>query len=344
MVEKIQSVGDGKVSVGACQSEHPATSAGLCAPALPLRAGQLQIHDLVDLYFAHYSGRDATLVQRLTWWRGRIGPLTLEELSDDQVHAGLEALSTQTSRYFAGKDADGKAIYKAKKKPLTPATINRYLAALGALISWAIKKRIAPKGFVHPCRTVERRAENNERVRFLSDEERQSLLKACAGSKWPRLLLLVLMALTTGARKSELLSLCWEDIDFERKLAYCGRTKNGDPRALPLVPDVHRLLMQFREAPNSLVFASQRQPSKAFGYESCWRAALAKAKIRHFRFHDLRHSCASMLAQNGATLLEIADVLGHRQLQMTKRYSHLTTGHKEALVNRIWSGMHDGKT
>ena len=64
--------------------------------------------------------------------------------------------------------------------------------------------------------------------------------------------------------------------------------------------------------------------------------------MRNFTFHSLRHSCASMLAWNGATLLEIADVLGHRQLQMTKRYAHLATGHKAALVNRVMGDLKCG--
>ena len=78
-----------------------------------------------------------------------------------------------------------------------------------------------------------------------------------------------------------------------------------------------------------------RAPKKAYAFEGRWHEAVKAAKLRSFRFHDLRHSCASMLAQDGTTLLEIADVLGHRQLQMTKRYAHLTTGHKTALINRV---------
>ena len=70
-------------------------------------------------------------------------------------------------------------------------------------------------------------------------------------------------------------------------------------------------------------------------FEQPWQLALLNAGIRQFRFHDLRHSCASALAQNGATLLEIAEVLGHRQLQVTKRYAHLCTGHKAKLINRV---------
>jgi integrase len=146
---------------------------------------------------------------------------------------------------------------------------------------------------------------------------------------------LVLLALTTGARKSELLGLCWADIDFERAVAHCGRTKNGDPKALPLVPAVVDELRRFAGTGNVRVFPSARQKDKPFAFESRFAEALKAARISAFRFHDLRHSCASMLASSGATLLEIGDVLGHRQLAMTRRYSHLTTQHKAALVNRV---------
>lgn len=302
---------------------------------LPLRDGTMLLPDLIDSYMQHYAGRDPARVQRLAWWKARLTGTTLEALSDDQVHALLETLAEAPCRYFAGKDAEGRPIYKAKKKPIAPATINRYHAALAAVITWAIKRRIAPKGYVHPCRTIERKTENNERVRFLSDDERGRLLEACRVSRWPLLYLLVLLALTTGARKGELLALRWQDIDLERNVAHCSRSKNGDRKALPLVPAVASMLQALQGKPGALLFSSPRHPDQAFAFEGAWADALAEAKIRNFRFHDLRHSCASMLAASGATLLEIADVLGHRQLQMTKRYSHLTTKHKAALVTRV---------
>ena len=304
---------------------------------LPLRDGAITIKALIDLYMTHYAGRDTTRQQRLSWWESQVGAIALQDLSDDHVHAALESLTQQRSKFYAGKDADGKPIYKAKRKPLTPATINRYSASLAAVITWAIKKRIAPKGYVHPCRSVERRPENNEKTRFLSDDERARLLEACRVSRWPRLYLLVLMALTTGARKSELLGLRWQDVDLVRSVAHVGRTKNGDPKVLPLVPAVVECLKGFSANAKATapVFASPRYPERPYGFEPCWHEALRVARIRDFRFHDLRHSCASMLAQSGATLLEIGDLLGHRQLAMTKRYSHLTTQHKAALVNRV---------
>jgi integrase len=312
--------------------------------ALPLRDGTITLADLIDVYMQHYAGRDTTRTQRLTWWKTKAGHVALQDLSDDEVHAAVESLATQHSRYFAGKDADEKPIYRAKKKALSPATLNRYVASLGAVVTWAIRKRIAPKGYVHPCRAVERRAENNEKTRYLSADERKRLLEACKASKWPRLYLLVLLALTTGARKGELIGLHWEHLDVDQGVAHVGRSKNGDPKTLPLVPAVLEEMLRLCGTPaqpaetlpsTGLVFPSARRPEQAYAFEGRFAEALKAAHIRGFRFHDLRHTCASMLAQSGATLLEIGDLLGHRQLQVTKRYSHLAAGHKRELVTRV---------
>ena len=317
-------------------------SAAVELPALvplPLRAGHLPVREVIELYMSHYAGRDTTRAQRLAWWRVQLGTLTLAELSDDQVHAALEALANQSSRYFAGNDADGRPIFKAKKKPLAPATINRYATALAAVLTWSIKRRIAPKGYVHPCRAIERQAENNGHTRFLSDDERARLLQACRAARWPRLYLLVLMALTTGARKGELTGLRWGDVDLVRGVAHVARTKNNDPRLVPLTPAVATELAAIKGSPGELVFMSARNKGQAFAFEGQFAEALALARVKAFRFHDLRHSCASVLAQKGRTLLEIGDLLGHRQLQVTKRYSHLATGHKVAMTLDVFGEL-----
>ncbi len=307
--------------------------------ALPLRSGSVTVADLIDAYMAQYAGRDDTRAQRLGWWTAQIGALTVDTISDDHVHAALEHLADNPPRYFAGKDADGRPIMRAKRKTLAPATVNRYSAALASVFTWAVRRRIAPKGWVHPCRAVERRPENNEKTRFLTRDERERLLAACKASKWPRLYLLVLLALTTGARKGELLGLRWADVDLAHKVVHVGRSKNGDPKVLPLVPAVVEQLQALKGAESALVFASVEVPTKPYSFEPRWAQALKAAHIRGFRFHDTRHSAASHLAQNGATLLEIADLLGHRQISMTRRYSHLAAGHRSELVNRVMGDM-----
>lgn len=305
-------------------------------PTIPMRDGSMTVKALIDLYMAHYAGRDTTRLQRLSWWITQLSETALQDLTDDHIHAAIQALSQKQARYFAGNDADDNPIYKAKRKPLSPATLNRYAASIAAVFTWAIKKRIVPKGWIHPCRAMERRPENNEQTRFLSDAERGRLLTACRDARWPGLYALVLLALTTGGRKSELTGLRWCDLDMARGIAHVGTTKNGDPKVLPLVPNVVAAIQLLPvTGADHLVFRSKRDHSHPFAYEPLFAQALHDAKIVKFRFHDLRHSCASMLAQNGATLLEIADLLGHRQLQVTKRYAHLASGHKAALVNRV---------
>ena len=173
----------------------------------------------------------------------------------------------------------------------------------------------------------------------MSTSERNGLLRACSEANWPKLYLLVLMAITTGARRGELLGLRWNDIDFERQTAYVQTTKNGLPKVLPLTDDVASSLTRFRQQDASLIFNSEVNPSKAFCFNKQWKKALALAEVDNFRFHDLRHTTASYLAMSGASLLEIADVLGHKQISVTQRYAHLCIDHKEKLINSVMSEM-----
>src|SRR5688500_15967737 len=124
------------------------------APAPGVRDGQITISQLVDASMAVYAGRDDSRAQPPGCWVSKFGSLPWAELSDDHVFVAIEELATLRGRYFAGKDADGRAIMKAKRKPLAPATLNRYQAALSAVLTWAQRRRIAPKNWQNPCRHV----------------------------------------------------------------------------------------------------------------------------------------------------------------------------------------------
>lgn len=330
-----------------CENRAPAPLAG-ARPASPTTVAQA-----IDLYMAHYAGRDSSRVYRLTEWRARIGHLELATVSDDDIFRELEAIAAQPARLYCGRDADGRAIYKVrqvagKRAARSGATVNRYHASLAAVFTWLIKRRLAPRGFDNPCRKIERQRESTGVVRFLDAKELQRLLAACKKSRWPRLYALVLLAITTGARRGELERLTWGDIDLDRAVAYVRTSKNADPKTLPLTPGAVQALTPHREADTrryvrtldaQLVFASRVKPDVPYNFEEHWRTALKAAHVRQFRFHDCRHTCASYLAQEGASLLELADVMGHRQLQMVKRYAHLTTKSKAALVNRVLGGI-----
>lgn len=219
---------------------------------------------------------------------------------------------------------------------LANATINRYKSALSVVFRYACRQYNLSS---NPVRLILSKPEDNHRVRYLSTLERKGLLKACKDADWSKLYLLVLTAITTGARRGELLGLRWNDIDFERQTAYVQTTKNGQPKVLPLTDDVVNELTRFRQQDSSLIFNSEIKPNKAFCFNKQWKKALEKAKVKDFTFHCLRHTCASYLAQSGASLLEIADVLGHKQISVTKRYAHLCINHKSKLINKVMKGL-----
>ena len=104
----------------------------------------------------------------------------------------------------------------------------------------------------NPVRQLKKLKEPDGRIRWLSEDEKKALLKACKASKWDRLYLLVTMAITTGARQGELLRLRWADLDFSARRAYVYKTKNGEPRVLLLtdsiITQLQDLLQRMAEA------------------------------------------------------------------------------------------------
>ena len=205
-------------------------------------------------------------------------------------------------------------------------------AALSALFKYAIKEKRYIK--VNPVALVPSRTENNKIVRYLSDAERDALLVECEASDWPLLYLLVVLGITTGGRKGELLSMRWEGVNWKERAYLLPTTKNGESRVLSLPQVAIKEMMRHRKK-TGLIFASEAMPTKPMNFEKHWQKALEAAEIENFRFHDLRHTAASYLAMSGATLHEVGEVLGHKSLQTTKRYAHLSNDHKQKLTDRV---------
>lgn len=146
-------------------------------------------------------------------------------------------------------------------------------------------------------------------------------------------------------RLGEILSIRWRDVDFERKRIVLHDTKNGSSRQVPLAGAATEELKKMLAAKK----ASKVQAIKPIGDElvfhgrgdgslnirCAWDAAVKTAKLGNYRFHDNRHTAASYLAMNGATLLELSQILGHKTLSMVKRYAHLTEQHLHTVVERM---------
>ena len=298
----------------------------LVAGKVPGRmAKRKTLAEAIERHGLEKPGRDRSKFERLDWWKAQLGDLKLAQVTEDRIDDCLAELAKGEGR--RGKNPIGTG------KRRSPATLNRYLTTLSAVLEDAKRRRWITE---NPARNVSKRTEGRGRERFLSVEERTRLLAACKQSEWPRLPLLVMMALATGARRGELLGLRCRDVDLDARRAYLFDTKNGESRTLPLPVRLVEELRRFHNqtAPDELVYRSDRDPRKPKAIDAPWRAAKAEAGIENFRFHDLRHTTASYLAMGGASLLEIADVLGHKTMQMVKRYSHLADHHKADLLDR----------
>ena len=310
--------------------------------ASEVAATETTLEEAVSLYMAAYTGRDTTREQRLAVWVRMMGNKPLHAMTIEDVDQGMAMLSSEAPRVYSGLDADGNPIFKRKGTKRSGSTLNRYLTALAALFTWARKNRVLPRTHESPTRHIDKMPEGRGRVRYLTDDERSKLLEACRQSAWPRLHLLVLMAITTGARKGELLGLQWRDVDLDRGEAILHDTKNGDRRILVLIEPVMQELIKFAptdaRTSQALVFRSRLRPSQPYASAKVFNEAVAAAGIKNFRFHDCRHCTASYMAQHGASLLEIADTLGHRQLRMVQRYAHLNTDSRRNLIGRVFEG------
>jgi integrase len=275
--------------------------------------------------------------QQLGWWMERFAGRSLSEITADRIAEARDALASEPyARAKLRENKDGSVLVP-KEYRRCGATVNRYLAALSHVFSVAVKEwRLAER---NPVRDISKRRESRGRVRFLSDDERTRLLEECRQSDWQPLYAVVVLAISTGARRSELINLKWADVDLKAGRAAVNDSKNGDPRSLPLVGKALEALRELKLSNSSRSEYVFPQPSGFPGpyehFDAHWYAALRAAGIENMRFHDLRHTCASYLASGGASLLEIADALGHRTMAMVKRYSHLTQSHKAGVIERM---------
>lgn len=224
-----------------------------------------------------------------------------------------------------------------------PAGVNRYLAALAAVLTRCVKHWHILES--NPVQRVAKLTENNARDRFLTEAELARLLDACRESNSPDLYLAVLLSITTGARQGEILGLRWPHVDLERGIITLVHTKNGDTRTLAIAAQVLPLLVE-RKADqqrgnvtrlhmDGLVFPSRVSPNQPVSLRDGFAAAVKRAALGDFKWHDLRHSCASFLAEGGASLRQIGEVLGHRSVEATRRYSHLTEQNAHELVRDL---------
>ena len=302
----------------------------------------------------------------------RYGPWALEHLRRGDVAAARlkadfekwldEPLSTFNSWRMESWRRD------RLKSGTKPVTVNRQLDTLKAALRKAVEWRVIE---VHPLQGLKRiKVDDDERVRYLSaDEEnrlrealvkRESALRASRDSGNERrktrkekllparisdfvdhIRPLALTALNTGLRRGELFSLKWSDVDLAGALltVRAAAAKSGDSRRIPLNDEAQGVLRDWRKqskrhAPEDLVFPGDGG-ARLTNIVKGWATVCKLAKLADFRFHDLRHTFASKLVQRGVDLNTVRALMGHSDMTMTLRYSHLTPGNLSAAVAKL---------
>ncbi|WP_347987339.1 tyrosine-type recombinase/integrase [Methylomonas sp. AM2-LC] len=281
------------------------------------KTAEAKKHSFTDLATRYYSEvlpnynekEQKERKSKLEWWRHSIGHCLLSDITP-------AAISEHKS-----------------KMTQSAATVDKYIKNLSHAFTIAVNDW----GWLddNPVKKVKSPKLPRGRVRFLDDSERLKLLTACQASTNKQLYLCVILALSTGMRQGELMGLKWPDVNLKDGFLILHETKNGERRRVPLAGHGLELLKEHakvRRLDTDLLFPGTIHANKPIDLRKPFENALEVAEINDFHWHDLRHCTASYLAMNGASLAEIAEVLGHKTLAMVKRYAHLSDGHVSNVV------------
>jgi integrase len=249
-------------------------------------------------------------------------------------HRRDEVSTDHLKLFFKGKNVfeiTPRLIEKYKIKRLEkvgPAAVNRELACLKHMFTKAIEW-----GYVkdNPAKKIKLLKEPPGRLRYLSPEEIDGLLDACLDHLRP----IVLTAVNTGMRKSEILNLKWAEVDLSNRKITVVNSKNNESRVIPINRTLYEeLLKLIKQVKSEYVFSDKN--GRPYGdIKKSFASALEEAGIENFRFHDLRHTFGSHLVMQGVDLKTVQQILGHKDIKMTMRYAHLSPEYVQKAVEKL---------
>jgi integrase len=243
---------------------------------------------------------------------------------------GAETLITEiTAQRIAQYDRDRVTATSRRGQPVSPSTVNRELAILRHLL------RLAEEwGYIAKVPRIRLAKEPEGRVVWLEAPEEEALIKACKASQTKHLAAIVTVALETGMRHGEIMSLTWDRVDRARGVLMLERTKSGKRREVPMRPAVDAVFAGLPEPREGRVW-----PDKSI--RKAFENAVEAAGLKDFTFHGCRHHFASWFMMRGGQLESLRQILGHKDITMTLRYMHLSPGHLRAEMNKTATGAGD---
>lgn len=266
-----------------------------------LFSGGKKFSEVTDEFLRHraiYSDDRRTTPSNIRILKRALGELRLTEITPTEIEAMI-----------AARIADG----------VSRATINRQRATLSKFFSWAMGRGYHPGP--NPVKAVVKFRESPGRTRYLTPDEAKRLVLAAAHHLKP----IILTALHTGGRLSELLALRWGDVDLDRRVLVFRRetTKSRRQRVVPIDDELLSVLKAMRPgAAQEPVFDYNGRAMK--NVRTAFETARHKVGLDEVHFHDLRHSFASWAVMNGLDIYRLQTYMGHSTISLTQRYAHLS--------------------
>lgn len=214
------------------------------------------------------------------------------------------------------------------KRPVRPATVNRELMLLSGIFTEAVARGYIDR---NPAHGISQLPEHNDKLRWLTDDEEDAIMKRCPDWLGP----IVQTALLTGMRKEEILTLEWGNVDLDRREIRVVRTKNHKTRYIPINAALHEILGPFRGAASAAVFPNPRTGLPYRDISHAFQRACDAASVSGVTFHTLRHTFASRLVQAGVPLNTVRELLGHSSIKVTMRYAHLAPNNLREAVSLL---------
>jgi len=245
-------------------------------------------------------------------------------------------------KFFSGKNLSQITSWQVEKykadrqreisrfgREISKSSINRELACLKTIFNKAIDWDLVS---VNPVTKVKLFPEKPNKLRVVSDQEFQNVYNNASDFLKP----ILVTGINTGMRRGEIFNLKWEDVNMKEGYILVRESKNNDSRIIP----INKVLMETlnsvtNNGSGEYIFShnSGNDPVKTF--KTAFNSAIRRSGAKKFRFHDLRHTFASKLVMAGVDIVTVQELMGHKSINMTKRYSHPTPEHKRHAVERL---------
>ncbi|MCP5150376.1 MAG: site-specific integrase [Chromatiales bacterium] len=269
---------------------------------------------------------------------------TARPLLDELGAYSLAAITPQLVSDYRDKRLAG--VSPKTGRPLSPNSVRLELALLSHLFTVAVQEWGV--GLVrNPVAMIRKPRPAEARDRRLTPAEQARLLAQCRMHSNPMLYWIVVVAIETGMRRSEILGLRRRHVNLERRIVHLPQTKNGTARNVPLTRMATGVLQEAIDAPirpddTDLVFWGDARHGnghrKPYDFTEAWERARDRAGLPDLRFHDLRHEAVSRLVEAGLGDQEVAAISGHKSMQMLKRYTHLRAEDLVEKLDRAFGG------